>query len=70
MSTKALIPYEGGSNLILGYRYRKLNIFSKNSSHYQLFSPSAQKLSLWCEKKSLPTQIDLCDPYMVPYTIP
>ena len=41
------------------------------NSHYQLFSPNSQKLSLWCKKrKSLPTQIDLYDPYMVPYTIP
>ena len=31
-------------------RYRKLNIFSKNSSHYQLFSSNSQKLSLWCKK--------------------
>ena len=31
-------------------RYRKLNVFSKNSSHYQLFSSNSQKLSLWCKK--------------------
>ena len=55
-------------------RYGKLNIFSKNSSHYQVFSPNSQKLSLVLKKKkkkkSLPTQMDLYDPYMDPYTIP
>ena len=51
-------------------RYRKLNVFPKNSSCYQLFSSNSQKLSLWCKKKSLPTHMDLDDPYMVLYTIP
>ena len=51
-------------------RYRKLNIYSKNSSRYQFFSSNSQKLSLWCKKKSLPTQMDLYDPNMVPYSIP
>ena len=36
-------------------RYRKTNIFSKNSNCYHV----------WCKKQSLPTQMDLCDPYMV-----
>ena len=31
---------------------------------------NSQKLSLWCKKKSLPTQMDLYDPYMVSYRIP
>ena len=30
---------------------------------------NSQKLSLWCKKKSLPTQMDLYDPYMVSYSI-
>ena len=50
-------------------RYRKLNIFSKNSSCYQVFSSNSQKMTLWC-KKNLPTQMDLYDPYMVPTLIP
>ena len=50
-------------------RYGKLNIFSRNSSRYQVFSPNSQKLSL-VQKKSLPTQMDMYDPYMDPYTIP
>ena len=27
-------------------------------------------MTLWCKKKSLPTQMDLCNPYMVLHTIP
>ena len=34
-------------------RYRKPNIYSKNSSIYQLFSQNSQNLSLWCKKKNL-----------------
>ena len=32
-------------------RYGKPNIYSKNSSCYQVFSSNSQKLSLWCKKK-------------------
>ena len=60
MSTKALFPCGGGSNLILGTGIENYC--------YQLFSSNSQKLSLWCKKKSLPTHMD--DPYVVPYTIP
>ena len=31
---------------------------------------NSQKLLLWCKNKSLPTQMDLYDPYMVSYRIP
>ena len=34
------------------------------------FHQILKKLSLLCKKKSLPTQMDLYDPYVVPYTIP
>ena len=27
-------------------------------------------MTLWCKKRSLPTQMDLYNPYMVPHTIP
>ena len=33
-------------------RYGKPNIYSKNSSCYQVFSSNSQKLSLWCKKKN------------------
>ena len=32
-------------------RYGKPNIYSKNSSCYQVFSSNSQKLSLWCKIK-------------------
>ena len=32
-------------------RYEKPNIYSKNSSCYQVFSSNSQKFSLWCKKK-------------------
>ena len=32
-------------------RYGKSNIYSKNSSGYQVFSSNSQKLSLWCKNK-------------------
>ena len=38
-------------------RYGKLNIFSENSSRYQLFSQNSQKLSLWCKKNYPPRWI-------------
>ena len=50
-------------------RYGKPNIYSKNSSCYQIFSSNSQKLSLWCKKKSLSMQMDLYDPYKSPHTI-
>ena len=70
MSTKVLFPCGGGSNLIFGYRYRKLNISSKNSSHYQVFHQILENCNFGVKEKSLPTQMDLYDPYIVPYTIP
>ena len=33
-------------------RYGKPNIYSKNSSGYQVFSSNSQTLSLWCKKKT------------------
>ena len=65
---QSTFPLCGRVKLNFRDRYRKLNVFSKNSSCYQLFSSNSQKLSLWCKKKSLRTHMDLYDPYKVPYT--
>ena len=46
------------------------NSFANNSSRNQFFSSNSQKLSLWCKKKSLPTQMHLYSPYMFHYTLP
>ena len=67
---QSTFPLWGRLKLNFRDRYRKPNIYSKNSSCYQVFPSNSQKLSLWCKKKSLPTQMDLYDPHMVPYSIP
>ena len=51
MNTKAFFLCWEGSNLILGTGKKKPNIYSKNSSCYQVFSSNSQKLTFWCEKK-------------------
>ena len=48
---QSTFPLWGRVKLSFRDRYRKLNVFSKNSSHYQLFLSNSQKLSLWCKKK-------------------
>ena len=47
---QSTFPLWGRVKLNFRDRYRKLNVFSKNSSHYQLFSSNSQKLALWCKK--------------------
>ena len=47
---QSTFPLWGRVKLNFRDRYRKLNVFSKNSSHYQLFSSNSQKLSLWWKK--------------------
>ena len=69
MYTKAFFPCEGGSNLILGTGTENQICFLRTSAAIK-FLPNCQKMTLWCKKKSLPTQMDLYDPYMVPCTIP
>ena len=46
-----IFPLWGRVKLNFRDRYRKPNIFSQVSSHYQVFSPNSQKMTLWCEKK-------------------
>ena len=48
---QSTFPSWGRVKLNFRDRYRKPNIYSKNSSCYQVFSSNSQKLSLWCEKK-------------------
>ena len=65
---QSIFPLWGRVKLNFRDRYGKLNIFSKNSSCFQVFSPNSQKLSL--VKKKIITQMDLYDPHMDLYTIP
>ena len=48
---QSTFPLWGRVKLNFRDRYRKLNVFSKNSSRYQLFLSNSQKLSLWCKTK-------------------
>ena len=48
---QSTFPLLGRVKLNFRDRYRKLDIFSKNSSHYQVFSSNSQKMTLWCKKK-------------------
>ena len=70
INTKVLFPCRGRVELNFWDRYRKLNIFSKNSSRYQVFHQILKNCNFGVKIKSLPTQMHLYDPYMVPYTIP
>ena len=47
---QSTFPLWGRVKLNFRDRYKKLNIFSKHSSCYQVFSSNSQKLSLWCKK--------------------
>ena len=69
MSTKAFFPYGGGSNLILGTGTEN-QIFIPTNPATIKFSHQILKNCQFGVKKSLPTQMDLYDPYMDPYTIP
>ena len=70
MSTKALFPCQGGSNLILGTGTENQIFILRTPATIKFFSSNSQKMTLWCKKKSLPTQMDLYHQYIVPYTIP
>ena len=61
---QSTFPLWGRVKLNFRDRYRKPDIYSKNSSHYQIFSLNSQKLTLWCKKNLLPIQMDLHDPNM------
>ena len=68
---QSIFPLWGRLKLNFRDRYRKQNIYSKNSSRYQFFSSNSQKMTLWCKKKkTLPTQMHLYSSYMVPHMIP
>ena len=66
---QSTFPLWGKVKLNFRDRYRKPNIYSKNSSHYQVFHQILKNCHFGV-KKSLPNQMDLYSPYMVPHTIP
>ena len=68
MSTKALFPCGGGSNLILGTGTEN-QIFILITTATIKFFHQILKNCHFGVKNSFLTQMDLYDPYMVPYTI-
>ena len=67
MNTKAFFPCGGGSNLILGTGTENQIFILRTPATIKFFH---QKMTLWCKNKSLPPELDLYSPYMVPHTIP
>ena len=59
-------PCGGDSNLILGSGTENQVFILRTPAAINFFASNSQKLTLWCKKKSLPTQMDLYSPYMVP----
>ena len=52
MSTKALFPVGGGSNLILGTGTENQIFFLRTPAAIKFFSPNSQKMTLWHKNKN------------------
>ena len=70
MNTKVLFPSGGGSNLIIGTGPENQIIILRTPAAIKFFHRILKKLHFGVKKKSLPTQMDLYNPYVVPHTIP
>ena len=70
MNTKALFPCGGGSNSILGAGMENQIFVLRTPATIKFFHQIVKNCHFGVKKKSLPTQMDLYDPYMVPHTIP
>ena len=70
MSTKAFFPCEGGSNLILGTGMENQIFILRTPAAIKFFHQILKNCHFGVKNKSLPTQMDLYDPYMVSYSIP
>ena len=69
MNTKALFPCGGGSNLILGTGMENQIFILRTPATIKFFHQILKNCHFGVKKKSLPTQMDLYHPYMVPHTI-
>ena len=69
MNTKAFFLCWKGSNLILGTGKENQIFILRTPATIKLFIKFSKNDILVLKKKSLPTQMDLYDPYMVPHTI-
>ena len=68
MNTKAFFLCWEGSNLLLGTGKENQIFILRTPATIKLFH-QILKNDILVLKKSLPTQMDLYDPYMVPHTI-
>ena len=68
MNTKAFFLCWEGSNLLLGTDKENQIFILRTPATIKLFH-QILKNDILVLKKSLPTQMDLYDPYMVPHTI-
>ena len=66
---QSIFPLWWRSNLILGTGMENEIFFLRTPAAIKFFHQILKNCH-WCKKKSLPTQMDLYDPYMDPYTIP
>ena len=70
MSTKAFFPCGRGSNLILGTGRENQIFILRTPAAITFFHQILKNCHFGVKKKSLPTQMDLYDPYKSPHTIP
>ena len=70
MSTKAFFPYGGGSNSILRTGTENQIFILRTPAAIKFFRQILKNCHFGVKKKSLTTQMDLYNPYMVPHTIP
>ena len=68
MSTKVPFPCGGGSNLILETGTENEIFILRTPAFIKFFHQILKNCHFGLKKKSLPTQMDLYDPYMVPHT--
>ena len=69
MNTKAFFPCGGGSNLIVGTGTENQIFILRTPATIKFFHQILKNCHFGVKIKSLPTQMDLYDPYMVPQTI-
>ena len=69
MSTKAFFPCGGGSNLILGTGTENQIFILRTPAAIKFFHQILKNCHFGVKNKSLPTQMDFYDPYMVSYSI-
>ena len=67
---QSIFPFWGGSNLVLGIGRKNQIFFLRTPAAVKFFHQTVRKMILLCKKKSLPTRMDLYDPYMVSYRVP